>query len=125
MEGRMSASGVSWLDSPVEAYAEVLAGSGSLYDLRPCLVDDPISAFATAKFDDSLYAKSQAEMDRLWTRSELHVFDGSEYSSASGYALFSGTFEIEPTAAVPAPGALILGGLGAGIVSWLRRRRTL
>ena len=49
---------------------------------------------------------------------------GWGYDSGNGGWGYDDT-NIDPVQSIPAPGALILGGIGSGIISWLRRRRTL
>ena len=77
---------------------------------------------------DSLYAEDQAGG---WL--DLS-FSGDRNGSVDLYALLGDTTgaaqgnlsgQIVGIPPIPAPGAILLGGLGAGLVGWMRRRHTL
>ena len=53
---------------------------------------------------------------------QIDYFDNLTISGTSG---LNTTYDFEAPAVVPVPGALLLGGLGAGLVGWMRRKQSV
>lgn len=56
---------------------------------------------------------------------ELRIGIHVQGYASGGSESFVNNGIFDPGGQIPAPGALILGGIGTGLVSWLRKRRTL
>ncbi|MBP8910221.1 MAG: hypothetical protein KBI32_01810 [Phycisphaerae bacterium] len=70
----------------------------------------------------------QAFASPLWSSGEFRLEPGEHaitlFASVNPFQMGRGGLRVD-IAAVPAPGAIVLGTLGAGLVGWLRRRRSL
>lgn len=121
IDGQMDKAGsFLWLARENSVSGDVLDSLGS----DAYSQSDPISAAGSVSYG-IMTAESSAAMNRLNAKGGVSLNNPNVYS-ADGYseAVFSGRFEVIPEV-LPAPGGLMLGALGIGIVGWLRGRRTL
>ncbi|MHC4676225.1 MAG: hypothetical protein ACYTBZ_27350 [Planctomycetota bacterium] len=113
-----SLTGYDYADTGVGRVTTADALQYAIWYIEEEITDLP-AGWATTFYDDAYDAVDSGSWQGLGNVLVMNVYPDSGYTLNSQDQLVMGP------ATIPAPGAIILGGIGVALVGWLRRRRTL